>query len=375
MGQIANVEYVVNAINNKKPGSLILPSHKRQIANVEMLMKTIDKVNDLNEFNHITSKQIIDKAFVNDIVDKYLYDKANWVAFVGGAGVTSDIAAYSLNGKKWYAASRMPASRTWSDVSYGDGKFIATAQGNNNGAYTTDCINWYPITLPTPTNSTYGSIRFGYSSNGDKSWVATKYATANCINSRDGSTWSDRTMPNTRNWTSVGYGNKRFVMVASGSDRGAYSNNGGDSWTEMTMPGTSADWTSVFWGNGIWVAAVTGTTNFAGYSYDGITWQRSSFSSSRRRERVCFGNGCFIIACYGSNVCYRSTDGINWTEITLPGANANWRYVSFGNGIFVIIAYGSNRAVWSEDGINWTEITLPSSANWYSIDSREEPKL
>jgi hypothetical protein len=43
--------------------------------------------------------------------------------------------------------------------------------------------------------------------------------------------------------------------------------------------------------------------------------------------------------------------------------NALWR----SNGKFVAVDRGSNKAAYSTDGINWTETTLPSSARWVGV--------
>jgi hypothetical protein len=170
----------------------------------------------------------------------------------------------------------------------------------------------------------------------------------------------------------------KFVAVAFGSNKAAYSTNG-INWTETPPFGGSS---GIADGNGKFVAgsvALHATsqgpayTTYLVWSTNGIDWNATAISNMSwpmiigQRvpwNSITYGNGKFI-AIIKFFAVY-STDGINWTEITLP-SNADWRSVAYGNGKFVAVAYNSNKAAYSTDGINWTETTLPSSANWVDI--------
>lgn len=78
------------------------------------------------------------------------------------------------------------------------------------------------------------------------------------------------------------------------------------------------------------------------------------------RGAVCYGNGIFVAI--KATAAYYSTDGINWTETTVP-AQQLWSCVCYGNGVFVVA--GGNNTLYSTDGINWTE----TSAGFYSQTS------
>ena len=56
----------------------------------------------------------------------------------------------------------------------------------------------------------------------------------------------------------------------------------------------------------------------------------------------------------GSIAAY-STDGINWTQTTLP-YDSYWTSVCYGNGTFVAVDSPSSVSAYSYDGINWTNI-------------------
>jgi hypothetical protein len=136
-------------------------------------------------------------------------------------------------------------------------------------------------------------------------------------------------LPSATEWTSVTFGNGRFVVVSgltSDSTAAAVSTTNGASWVSGTLP-TNTRWSSVTFGNGVFVA-VAGTTSTA------------------------------------TTAAAYSADGISWTAVTLPGATASWTNVTFNGSVFVSTAYNSNRSIISEDGITWQEKSLASTANW-----------
>lgn len=97
------------------------------------------------------------------------------------------------------------------------------------------------------------------------------------------------------------------------------------------------------------------------YTDDGINWNTSTMPNSRNWGHPFYGDGKFIVPCYGSNIFAYSTDGITWTEGTFPqDTNNDYRYQqgAYGNGIYLIgfrsLNGGPNRLYKSTDGINWT---------------------
>jgi hypothetical protein len=67
----------------------------------------------------------------------------------------------------------------------------------------------------------------------------------------------------------------------------------------------------------------------------------------------------FVAVAQGSTTAAYSTDGITWTQTTMP-ATTDWLSVTHGNGKFVAVAQYSTTAAYSTDGIAWTQSTLPS---------------
>ena len=181
--------------------------------------------------------------------------------------------------------------------------------------------------------------------------------------STDGITWTEMIMPASRYWYSVAYGNDKFVAIAYNSNKGAYSTDG-ITWTEMSMPGST--YYSVTYGDGKFVAVATGGTEGA-YSTDGINWSSSTLPTRENWMSVTYGNGKFIaLSNYGKNGAY-STDGITWTRMIMPESRA-WRSVIYGKGKYVAVAGESNAyGAYSTNGINWTEMSMPESRDWNSV--------
>ena len=83
------------------------------------------------------------------------------------------------------------------------------------------------------------------------------------------------------------------------------------SWTQSTLP-ASANWTSVCYGDGKFVAVTYGST-IAAYSTDGINWTQTTLPASAKWYSVCYGDGKFVAVAFNSNVAAYSNDGLNWT--------------------------------------------------------------
>ena len=212
---------------------------------------------------------------------------------------------------------------------------------------------WKQNTLPA--GSKWTSVTYG-----DGKYVAVAESSSAGAYSTDGITWTTMSMPASKSWYDVTYGDGKFVAVAFIS--GAYSTDG-ITWTETTLPGTM-EWQSVTYGGGKFVAVTSSSQNSA-YSTDGINW--TTMSMPRRNWRsVTYGDGKFVAVADGSSYSAYSTDGINWTEKSMPASRA-WRSVTYGNGKFVAVANGTNFGAYSTDGIGWTGMTLPASRSWKSI--------
>ena len=156
--------------------------------------------------------------------------------------------------------------------------------------------------------------------------------------SDDGITWTALTLPLSRTWFSVTYGEGRFVTVTVGPSTSAAYSDDGITWIASTLP-SSSNWRSVTYGKGRFVAVAQSTTT-AAYSNDGITWNSSTLPSSSVWHSVTYGESRFVAVASGpSNATAYSDDGITWIAAILP-VSKSWRSVTYGEGRFVAVASG-----------------------------------
>ena len=166
----------------------------------------------------------------------------------------------------------------------------------------------------------------------------------------------------------ITYGNGKYVAVASGTNKCAYSSDGVN-WTEAQLP-TSSSWNKILYGNGIYVAACLDINEcVVAYSNDLINWQQSTIPCSTKICDIVYGNGTFIAIPYEWRTTYCSTDGVEWRECA-GFKYSKWHSAVYGNGCFVICgeatphidvdlwgdeaySYYDPNIAYSYDGINW----------------------
>ena len=115
------------------------------------------------------------------------------------------------------------------------------------------------------------------------------------------------------------------------------------------------------------------SSSVAQYSTNGITWTNTTMPSSQRWSAVTFANNIFVAVSGANGVTSQaaatSTNGITWVAATLPSF-ASWTSVAFGNGVFAAVSgngSASTVAATSTNGTAWTARTLPISSQWSSI--------
>ena len=206
----------------------------------------------------------------------------------------------------------------------------------------------------------------------------------------------------------VAYGNGLWVAVTGGTGNTGVlytSSNDGVSWTNLYQPANNYR-RGVAYGNSVWVIICDSRSSDKRIftSTDGSTWTaRDSdviYNSFGITNTISFGGGTFVLVCSSGSsgnttLCFTSSDGINWTERTLP-ASTSWKSSAYGNGVWVAVGSGhaarstDNGATWSSisgrsgsgvtygdgyfviagdspaystDGINWTTISSGPPAN------------
>lgn len=180
-------------------------------------------------------------------------------------------------------------------------------------------------------------------------------------------------MPASANWRGVVYGAGKYVMAGTTSEDVqcfAYSSDG-INWAEITPSPFTVPVRAMANNGSIFVAlsyvTAVGGSNIAYYSTDGLEWTQTTLPSAGLWYDVAYGNGKFIAINKSNNTVAYSTDGILWTQGTTlqPG---DWRNLAFGNGRFVVFSVNNDASAYSDDGQTWTPSTIPSGPNWTNIE-------
>ena len=227
-------------------------------------------------------------------------------------------------------------------------KFVAIASTGTSNAYQTvaglaAASAW---TAGNALSSNCGALVYG-----NNQWVGLPFTaggSGGAVTSPDGITWtgSGRTTPTlgSGTYSAIAFGGTTYVIVSTGNNITAYSTNAQTWTTGGTLP-ASTTWTSLAYGNGRFVAmAVTGRI---AYSLDfGVTWiqpptatgtTNSVLSSSYTWTKIRYGQGLFFALAQGTTVCATSPDGVDWTVSALTDGPV-WNGIAFGNP--------SNNPIW-----------------------------
>ena len=151
-------------------------------------------------------------------------------------------------------------------------------------------------------------------------------------------------LPTTSTWSAIGAGLEGdpetgtvyFVALASGSDAAAYSTNGGESWSAATTPQSGA-YEDVAYGAGKFVAVRSDSATPV-ISNDGTTWANggNTIGVDTDWKAIAYGQGIFVTVS-ASGTAAKSTDGINWTGLTVDTGTPVFTDVEYGNGRFVAV--------------------------------------
>ncbi len=279
-------------------------------------------------------------AAVNNDWYGVTYGNGLFVA-VAGTG-TGNRVMTSPDGITWTSRTSA-ADYMWRQVVYGNGVFVAVSGGSSNTNQvmtSTDGITW---TLRTSAqNGIYPSewydvvyaeglfVAVGTSPYGSGFRVQT---------SPDGITWTGRTsgVATDANFRGIAYSaaDSQFVAVAQSGTNRVMTSPDGITWTARSAAAANT-WTSVAYGNGRYVAvASTGTGTRMMSSTDAITWSTVSGISDNTWERIIYGGTQFIAVGSSTAETVASPDGVTWTAYTAP--SANWQGLAYGNSTIVAV--------------------------------------
>lgn len=231
--------------------------------------------------------------------------------------------------------------------------------------------DWQTMTMPTKYayNLVFGNDKFvivGATSNEQTTFT---YST-------DGQNWATTQVAGS--YDRIGAGGGKFVALGSGAT-GVYSIDG-VSWETMTMP-FSGSWSSITYGNGRFLATASYAasesdpttfeeTNKCAYSLDGIHWEVSVLPFTGTWGYASYGNNTFIAMRDNSTVIARSPDAITW-DYSFVSKNSINTCSIFGGDRFIALTnnintWSSDRGIYSFDGKSWEKFQLPSDLDWKS---------
>ena len=277
------------------------------------------------------------------------------------------------------------------------GRFVVLTAAGDAVTTSIDADAWTVDTLPSTGNWSAAAA-------GGKRFVALKRSSSDAIWSSDGISWNSVSLPVSRNWSGVAWGSNNelnngygvFLAVAENFDTAVYSTDGGESWSQTTIPdigdSTFNQWVDVAYGGGNFVAICnTGNFNAKGTyvaSSDTWTWDTHVMdviddSTTKDWYSVTYGNNRFVALSSTGDVGY-SFNGESWNPATMPsqdGSTAHfWRMIRYGQGVFFAIGDTGDRLVGGDtdgaasrycatsyDGQTWTERELAQESEWRAI--------
>jgi hypothetical protein len=135
----------------------------------------------------------------------------------------------------------------------------------------------------------------------------------------------------------------------------------------LLAPGSS--WTSIGYGDGYWMAMPTANATGA-ISSDGVNWTAITLPSSQSWTSVAYGNGYWVAISSGgtgnSKAARTVSRGEGWRTSNLPSVDT-WIKVVYGNGRFVALSNSGNTAYSTNYGSTWTNVPLPAANDWTDI--------
>ena len=155
--------------------------------------------------------------------------------------------------------------------------------------------------------------------------------------------------------TFSGKGREPRVVACADPNYMLYSDNAGQTWTEVTHDVTGVDFHTVVAGDNRFIA-VAGQSNQYVFSLTGENWTTRSFPGANNWTHATYGGGKFVVcAAAYANFLY-SDDGLTWTETPHGGAVSAFAKVAYGQGKFISISNEDRAVAISSDGVSWNRV-------------------
>jgi len=213
-------------------------------------------------------------------------------------------------------------------LAYGNGIYVAvggtggTASAASSGSPLL-ASGWISRTLTALSTGYYSAVAYGAGGSASGTFIAINYNGNITSTSSNGTTWvAGGTLPSSTTWTSIAYGNNKFVALAA-TGAVAYTVNYGTNWiANPSCAGTVAStlsstytWTKVSYGQGLFFAIAQG--GVAATSPDGVVWTIRAMSASTNWSAIAFGNLSNISSSYiGAQPIWAAVSSTSGTAAT-----------------------------------------------------------
>jgi len=205
--------------------------------------------------------------------------------------------------------------------------------------------------------------------------------------SDDGISWNSVSTGDNFNLRKVCYSVElgTFAAVSQTANAGrqvSQSTTGKSGWTLRTTP--AGNYRGVCWAKelSMFVACGFGTPHIL-TSPTGTSWTSQStagITANAIFTDIIWGADPGLLVAVGDDnlgsgdgIIITSPDGINWTEVTLPGTYSPLRGVAYSPNSKAYVAVGTDCAFTSTDGVSWTELTIPTN-NWDTVRYSDDLK-
>jgi hypothetical protein len=327
-------------------------------------------------------------------------DGINWTVGVGqpgGAGITlgqilfnpgsgyfktvsgnTTTCHYSADGKTWNVDTALPttpsAPSSYPAFAVSGTTFVVLSAGANY--YTATTNGWTTRTHSGVTNTarslTYASTPglFAAVSGGSM------------YTSPDGVTWTNRTFTGSTAATVIivatptlfaaypyNTASSSFAILPSNySGFQMSTSSNGTAWTNTTAVAPTDNFAAPLsindqyaYANGIYVALIYGNTYAT--STDSVNWTIRTYNVQGIEPKLITSSGTLFVAAttVTSTLVMTSSDGITWTNRTIPSTTVNRLDFAPGGTLFFISTNSSTQMYSSSDGITWNSGTYPGS--------------
>jgi hypothetical protein len=265
------------------------------------------------------------------------------VDHVGGIFVAlghGDRVAVSANGVTW--TEHPVPTGSWQSLSYGDGRFVALSSLDSgvHEMISTNGVVWTPVPGPPGpwTGVTFGSGRF----------VAVS-AVGQIITSINGVDWTTTWVHSKFHFTSIAYGNGRYIAVDDAQGDDLISLNG-LGWSFYPITTVGQRWHAVTFGDGNFAAFNTSTPGEIATSVLGYVWSVHHNAAHRLIDAATYG--CNEFAATGPSSSTQSyfltsATAAQWSSASLTqSAPTNWTSMTYGAFRFVAVDSSGRIASW-----------------------------